>query len=547
MTSGNYLRHFRNVVVAAFLTSLMAGTFLPVYTDEIGWRFQERAALDGVDKMFSDQCGANTLTSPPFFMMPVRYFSAFFNTMFADPIFVRLSGVAYALVFAFLLLRLLDRIAVERCTRWTLGTIAFALMSLGVMPLLLVWSRPEQPILLSVTSALAVAWSDGGDPQEDTAETTAWLRSVGVLLLAAVAVSYHLKGLALIPAFLVCIFFASQGRKSNLPRLVSGLVLVALAILAAQYWLQRFQCPGDPILAARYSRHNVGVAAFRDGGWASALHTIFGNLDLFDYFLRQSPEKEPMSQWLPPNLVTLREEVDWSLSICAIWLVATAAFVASLALGALKGLRDHHFDRKLAMAVLLFGAAVVWSATQTIKNVYDATFVLPMVALAFVFSFSVLSSKIQLNRFISRFAVVLGGVAIVSQLLVAKIYLPTLWRMFQENGYLPRQPNSVAVRGFSELMPDILGAAAKCGISEERRPKGLLIDELTYFAFMKSYRPQHRLGVFSDWKGSITDPVAYLRNIDSDGVIVGCQYLSADLRQRAQSQGAFCCLGPPNW
>jgi hypothetical protein len=227
--------------------------------------------------------------------------------------------------------------------------------------------------------------------------------------------------------------------------------------------------------------------------------------------------------------------------------VVAVAWLASLGLGAWKGLRDRRLDRKLVMAALLLAAIAVWSAIQTIKNVYDATFFLPIAVLAFVFAFSAVDSHPQLSRFIAQFAVVLGGAAIASQILAAKIYGPPLWRTFHQTGYLQQQPNSIAVRGYSELKPDILGAAAKCGIDVERRPKGLLVDEATYFAFMTSYRPQHRLGVLADWKGSISDPIAYLRSRDSDGVIVGCQFLSDGLRQRAQRQGAFCCLGPPNW
>ena len=89
----------RKALFALLGAAILCGMFLPVYTDEVGWRFQERAGIDGVDKMFAETCGANTLARPPFFMMPVRAYSAFFNTAFADPFFVRVSGVLYALAW----------------------------------------------------------------------------------------------------------------------------------------------------------------------------------------------------------------------------------------------------------------------------------------------------------------------------------------------------------------------------------------------------------------------------------------------------------------
>lgn len=63
-------QRLRNALLIVFVASLLGGMMLPVYTDEIGWRLQERAALDGVDKLYSDICGPNTLAVPPSFMWP---------------------------------------------------------------------------------------------------------------------------------------------------------------------------------------------------------------------------------------------------------------------------------------------------------------------------------------------------------------------------------------------------------------------------------------------------------------------------------------------
>jgi hypothetical protein len=100
----------RNAVAAVFVAAILAGIALPIYTDEIGWRFQERAGFDGVDKMFNELCGPNTLARPAFFMWPVRWYSALFNSLFAAPMWVRLSGIIYALVFAGLVFALIRRL-----------------------------------------------------------------------------------------------------------------------------------------------------------------------------------------------------------------------------------------------------------------------------------------------------------------------------------------------------------------------------------------------------------------------------------------------------
>jgi hypothetical protein len=75
----------------------------------------------------------------------------------AHPFAVRLSGVAYALVWMVMLLALIRRLTADGQRRGQLTTLACGLMGLGLMPWLLVWSRPEQPIILSATAALLIA------------------------------------------------------------------------------------------------------------------------------------------------------------------------------------------------------------------------------------------------------------------------------------------------------------------------------------------------------------------------------------------------------
>ncbi len=144
-------------------------------------------------------------------------------------------------------------------------------------------------------------------------------------------------------------------------------------------------------------------------------------------------------------------------------------------------------------------------------------------------------------------ATTLALVALVSQVWNMAIYAPSLARAATQTGFVAEQPNSVSVLGYATLRPDILGAARQCGIDASHRPSNLLLDEVTYFTFMTSYRPQFRLGVFGLWKGSISDPVAYLRERGSDGVIMACQSLPPDLLLKARRQGRFCCLSAANW
>ncbi|MDR2856434.1 MAG: hypothetical protein LBV50_01120 [Novosphingobium sp.] len=544
------LGRLRNTVVGVLVVAILAGMFLPIYTDEVGWRFQERAGLDGVDKLFNDICGPNTIARPPFFMMPVRYYSAFFNTSFADPFYIRLSGVFYALLWLVLLLVLIRRITTSPSDRLQLSIIGVGLMCLGTMPLLLVWSRPEQPILLATTAALVVAWTSGGHLPAASSARSAWLRSVAILLLAVFAFSYHLKAIFLTPIFLACLFFASRGRHANLPRIVIGALFVIMAAAAANYWVHRLQCPGDPVLFTAFASNNMGMALTGSRNWtelASAAAKIMGNATSLEYFRLPVPAVDPLSNWLEPGQISKGHSRIWSVVLVFLWLEMVMLAVACIYIKVREGWSERHLDARPVLAVIILATVLAWSATQAIRNVYEASLALPLVMLAVIFALSGIRHGNRIGKWVRVASLLIGVLAIVSPLAVAAIYGPPIARASTQKGYLGAQPTSLPAFGYASLKPDILGAARKCGIDDPARAKALMVDDLTYFAFMKSRLPQHQLGVLSIWRGTIDDPIAYLRSRGSGGAIVGCHLLPDELRRRAKSQGAFCCLGPPHW
>jgi hypothetical protein len=151
------------VALAGFAAMLVLGAALPLYTDEIGWRFQERAGFaPGLDTSLSDICGPNSLARPPLFMMPVRLFSAAANSWLDAPVFVRFEGVACALLWLALLWRLVSLASataggVPRQRHLPVRALILAPLGMGILPLLLVMSRPEQPLILGTLAAIMLA------------------------------------------------------------------------------------------------------------------------------------------------------------------------------------------------------------------------------------------------------------------------------------------------------------------------------------------------------------------------------------------------------
>ncbi|GGC31686.1 hypothetical protein GCM10011371_18930 [Novosphingobium marinum] len=545
----------RALVIAAFTAAIAFGIFLPVYTDESGWRFHERAGFDGVDKMFSELCGPNTLAQPPFFMMPARWYSAFFNGAFADPFYLRLSGVLYALGFGVLMFLLVRRLAAGTRERSALAMTGFGLIAFANLPLIMVMSRPEQPLILTAIGAVIVAclpWRENGwdrlPPAMDAA--SAWARTGIVLALTAVALSYHLKSIFLVPLFLACVLLASWGRKSIVPRIAGGLAVAAMAASAALYWIERFRCPDDPVLRAAYAGNNISSSIVQAGSVSEALESLgalFSNISVFGYVRLATPEAAPLSGWLAYDQIDGATSYKWFLALTLAWGATMAIALVSLVVSAGRSAMRRRVDVRIVLALFVLAAVLGWGSTQLIRNVYEAGFVLPLLALAIVLAMSCIPEKGWLRTLAEVAAVLVALAAIVSPVLIARIWWPSLDHARQQTAYIDRQPFSTPLFGYDEVRGQIMATARMCRIPEPEKARAVGVDEITYFAYMKSHLPQHRLGLFQIWTGALEDPVAYLKERNSDGVIVGCHMLPADLRARAKQNGEFCCLGPDEW
>lgn len=541
-----YAGVLRGGVVLFFCLSLVIGLFVPLYTDEVGWRFQERAWLDGVDKMFADNCGPNSLAVPPFFMLPVRFYSATFNTLFADPLFVRLSGIGYALLLAYLLVVLIRRLAPDSERRTLFTLTGFGLLGIGLLPWLMVLSRPEQPVLLAAITALCIIFPPLPSPGNVSARS-AWLRCLCLLALGIVALSYHMKGVLLAPLFLLCIALATPGRSHLAPRFIVAALLVAATFTAAEYWMERVRCPNDPVLAAAYAQHNVVALLGKGGGIERFVWALFTNADPAASLKHVFPPPNPMSNWMPPDQIGNDAHMIGRTLLKLFWRLWLVIGLFHLGYAVRDAISRRTVPPVLAVALCVLVLTIAWSASQSVKNAYEASFVMPLLVVFLLFALSSASPGGLLGSLTQRLARFTAMIALISPLAMLALYAPSLARAAQDRGYIADQPFSQPVFGYGRERRSILAAAKLCNIDPRRRPLALLIDDTTYFAMMPGRLPQHYLGVLSVWKGSIDDPVAYLRSRNSAGAILGCHQLPQELRAKAKRVDKYCCLDARTW
>jgi hypothetical protein len=464
--------------------------------------------------------------------------SGWVDIRFPDPLFVRLLGVTCAIGWAFMMRALIGRIANDPRQRCLLRTLAFALMGMGVLPIMLVMSRPDQAVLIAITSALFVAVVAAQRPEE--IGWRAWLWPILIAVFALVAVAFHLKGILFAPLILVCIYFSGKRRKT--PRFAAALLFTVLAAQGAQYWVERFRCPDDPVLAEKLAKQNIASALATEGDWGTVTMTALMGANPNNYLMIAEARKLPMSAWLPRNQIDDETSLIRFTAMGLAWNCASLIALSCLIRALLLRWRERRIDLAVAVPVALAGTAMVWGISQRVRNDYEIMTVLPMLALFCVFSLAAVPWTPHRTKQLGLCAALIAMLSLLGQADIIWRYFPSLRSAASHAGFIDKQPFSVSAYGFSSIRGKILETARLCHIGSTGQAQHPLVDDLTYFAMADSWQPFHRFGVLESWNGSITDPVAYLRAKGSEGMIVGCRNLSPVLRHQAIQNGVFCCI-----
>ena len=525
--------------MAVTACTLLLGLLVPIYTDEVAWRFVARAALDGIDRPLFANCGPNTLAIPPLFILALRNVSAAANLTLADPVYVRIAGVFWALVWlgaVVLLIRIISRSQQERAT---LTLLTVSLLSLGTLPLILVMSRPEQPVLLALTASILIALSGQVSRNPPSARKSA-AAALSILFLGAVALGYHLKGVAYLPVFIACALLSGRDRAGRTARWSSAVGLVSLGAIAARYWIDRFRCPNDAVLAEQLAENSIAAGSLDAGDIAGRIAAGLNPMSYIDLIV---PRVTSGSDWLPPVSINRLTDFIFSIGIPSAWFGGIA--IAAVCL--VRTVTSHRHVglsiRLLALAATIVAVLVVWAFTQLHKNFYEAGLFLPMLLIAIVLLMRAANLSEHALSKVGRASALAAAFAVFSQVVVTSTYMPSLLGSALQPGYVDAQRYSISPFGYAGLEKRIISTGKLCGIEPGQHLRSLLIDDLTYFTYMRSYRPLHHLGVVSVWNGEIRAPLAYLKQQGSAGAVLGCKYLSPEMRARAKQSGEFCCLG----
>jgi hypothetical protein len=137
--------------------------------------------------------------------------------------------------------------------------------------------------------------------------------------------------------------------------------------------------------------------------------------------------------------------------------------------------------------------------------------------------------------------------ATLSMVLTLRELGPTLVATARVEGtVLPGQPASVPVFRYAAERTKIRHLARTCGVDVDR-PRRLVIDDSTYFAFEAVHEPLHVLYItdVAMWGADIRGEAIrqFLRDLKTTGIVARCEFFPTALWRYAKQEGGYCCIG----
>jgi hypothetical protein len=539
-------------ILLAPLSYWLASTS-PLYTDEIGWKLiQSHFVDDGFHSRtatLAPGCGPDLMTTPAL-LVPVRYLDSFLSSFLSTPRAIRDYGVLLFLIWLAVAWALLRRLfAPVANPRVVLGAIV-GVATLGVMPLLLVLSRPEQVLLIGITVFLILACVEQPQSQLSLSSTHRdFARALAMTAGGAILTSCHPRAFLALPIAVLACFRVVERRILALGAAAS---IAAFAIVAFGDFNTRLACPGDEAVRTMFNAESITLAASNHALQPYTSHLIEMLRDYpgrFLYLVQFDFLNNYTSNMFPAYRYPLIGEAI-SLFLSEFVLLLVLAGITSFALAAIGCVRRR--EGMLALCAVGSSWLIVLASiiARTTRNNYEAELMEPLLILTSVLSLWI--GRGDLKRTLGEARVVflvraffagLIVLSIASQIAFVVGYQPLSAGAWGQPGYIPNQLHSASIADYSALSNTISRAAARCGIRPSDNLKYLVLDEVTYFPFRRSKVPQLMTNIDPrEWGKGISDLKGLLANKGSDGAVAGCHWLPAGLRSAALRTGEFCCI-----
>lgn len=552
-------------VFVCYCFTLWGAYSVPIYVDEPQWKLTaSRLFLDGGKLIYLfPGCGDGWILPVPWSWYPGRILDSFLYQDSTSLIKLRMYGWIIFIGLTVLwsvMLHWRSRLNYPACIAFVMS-----IFSIGVLPYVMVFNRPEQTIILCLSLGLFIMMLVRRHANHSPASTllfTAIFAFLGCLVVAA-----HPKGIYFLPVLLICWWHAFHAR-------FLGIILFCIYLWSAfetvKIWSLRVSCKESGWLTAlmksftvqphllfenpqkffaeglsnlyRWPMYVQGIFFQNDyqSAWLNSSISISAlsdslnalvyvilsicavliilNLGGFGLFRRKQSDR----YWLllPIVFIIVATYFDrWAIAIIAIAFVMTPMYSGGWAFAKQKEWKLIAISILVSLFILMF--------MQTLKNFYEAAIFWPLILLAVIFSLD--KEEYQYNKTIFIF---------ILPLLVIICLYSEYGRNFQFNKVLyDSKPANGEVIQFQKRITKF--AEKKCKI--DSRSSRLILDDITYTAYWRNQNPMLGGYIFG-WWGQGLDVKDVLRQRQPEGLIMQCSLIpQGGLKDSLVQENGLCC------
>jgi len=527
-------------VLALLALQLSIAFFLPIYTDEIGFKWDYARAFldDGRTQLLTISCRADPTSAWPWLWIPARALDALLYQDLSDLSKLRVLGLAYAGVFFVSLYLLVRRAgtAFAGAPGWLVFAFGASFCALGVLPFLLVMNRPELELMAALALMLVVTLRDAHRPPE-------WVLAVAVAVLQYYLFSRHPKALLLVPLFLACWLALPVGRAA---RVLGALWTAILAGSLFLFYSAHLQCPLDGYVRALTAANVLAPAMLLEDPRYFLWRGFENLLGSLQYVGNTAFRVEYQSDWLPADASRDRGLGRLaSLGIEIAWLAPLAVSILGVLRLATKRLFQRAAPERTAAASAVFVGLLASVALtcffQIQRNDYRSTQILLSLLLCALLALVAVFEPLKPRTWRTAMALVFA-VAIAPPVMAQSARAEAPVDLWSRPGPTIGQRFSVGHIGYARFRSELVELGRECGISEDHPPAHLALDDATYPAFWRSRLPYHLVYLTGGWANGIGDLKSFLEQRRYGGVVSVCDRLPRSLRQAAKTRNGLCCL-----
>ncbi|KJZ49552.1 hypothetical protein [Pseudomonas fluorescens] len=531
------------IVLALFFAVLLSGVFLPVYSDEVMTKFRVARLFleDGNAVTLYPQCTTTAGRTVSWVFYPAGILlSAIYAHL--GPFGLRVSGISLSLIWFALLAYwcLAQARDVGGALQRFAGLVAVA--SLGVLPYLWALSRPEQLLMLPilVLCLLALFFKEQKPARAQVAMT------VGLALLLTLFFYAHPKSMFYAPFALAAVWFATATYHKAI-RYGLWLFVVVLCIQNFHYFSALAGCQDAPNIQKMLA-FNTLLPGMLFSAPAEFVSAAYNNLISFpDRLLIHLTFNETFqSGWLPPMVGSFEALPYLNLAIYySLYTFIIGIHIVSIAVFLLQLVR-RQVSASVVLALLLVGADLINAFFYNIQNFYAANQFMPVsIIIAALLMHSRRAVKRSNTPTLLAYSLLML-LSMASMVTLLTLVTPGITRnsSFAQSS-LPGQPLSIPVLGSQLHLDSISKLGVSCGIPAESA-ENVVVDHMTYFAFLRDKKPIHVLYVSeTGYGGDLSNGrlLPFLKGLNSPGLITRCEWVPYDFRQvQEKDDMGYCCV-----